>query len=480
MGVLIKGGTLVTAERTYRGDIYTEGEVIKAIGENLDVPSQTEVVDAGGCYVMPGGIDPQTHMQLPFMGTNAIDDFYTGTTAMMTGGTTMLIDFVIPGPQVPLMEAYKTWRGWGEKASGDYSFHVAITWWDDSVYNDMRTLATEYGVNSFKHFLAYKGAIMADDEILIKSFENSKDLGALVTIHAENGELVSHLQQKLVKEGWTGPEAHPLSRPPEVEGEATNRAIRIAEMVGVPVYIVHTSSKDALDAVVAARLRGQTVFSEALSQHLVIDDSVYRDKDWRTAAHHVMSPPFRPKKHQDALWHGLQSGMIQTTATDHCTFTTEQKMAGRNDFTKIPNGTGGLEDRMTILWDQGVNTGRLTMNQFVAATSSNAAKIFNIYPKKGALLEGADADIIVWDPEATRTISAKTHHQKVDFNIFEGMNVKGVNRATLSRGTVTYLDGDVRAVRGAGRYINRPCHAPYMEAVKKRHEFLKTKPVERN
>jgi dihydropyrimidinase len=344
----------------------------------------------------------------------------------------------------------------------------------------MRTLATEYGVNSFKHFLAYKGAIMADDEILIKSFENSKDLGALVTIHAENGELVSHLQQKLVKEGWTGPEAHPLSRPPEVEGEATNRAIRIAEMVGVPVYIVHTSSKDALDAVVAARLRGQTVFSEALSQHLVINDSVYRDKDWRTAAHHVMSPPFRPKKHQDALWHGLQSGMIQTTATDHCSFTTEQKMAGRNDFTKIPNGTGGLEDRMTILWDQGVNTGRLTMNQFVAATSSNAAKIFNIYPKKGALLEGADADIIVWDPEATRTISAKTHHQKVDFNLFEGMNVKGVNRATLSRGTVTYLDGDVRAVRGAGRYINRPCHAPYMEAVKKRHEFLKTKPVERN
>ena len=480
MGVLIKGGTLVTSERTFRGDIYTEGETIKAIGENLDVPANTETVDAGGCYVMPGGIDPQTHMQLPFMGTSAVDDFYTGTTAMMTGGTTMLIDFVIPGAQQPLMDAYRTWRGWAEKSSADYSFHVAVTWWDDSVYKDMRTLATEGGVNSFKHFMAYKGAIMADDEILIKSFENAKDLGALVTIHAENGELVSHLQQKFLKEGMTGPEAHPLSRPPEVEGEATNRAIRIAEMIGVPVYIVHTSSKDALDAVIAARLRGQTVFSESLSQHLVIDDSVYRNKDWRTAAHYVMSPPFRPKKHQDALWAGIQSGMIQTTATDHCTFTTEQKLMGKDDFTKIPNGTGGLEDRMTILWDQGVNTGRLTMNQFVAATSSNAAKIFNIYPKKGALLEGSDADIIVWDPEATRTISAQTHHQKVDFNIFEGMKVKGVNRVTLSRGEVTYLDGDIRAKRGAGRYINRPCHAPYMEAVKKRFEYLKQKPVERS
>ena len=208
MGVLIKGGTIVTAERTYRGDIYTEGEVIKAIGENLDVPANTETVDAGGCYVMPGGIDPQTHMQLPFMGTNAIDDFYTGTTAMMTGGTTMLIDFVIPGPEVPLMEAYKTWRGWGEKSSGDYSFHVAVTWWDDSVYNDMRTLATEYGVNSFKHFLAYKGAIMADDEILIKSFENAKELGALVTIHAEKFAQIIHPETWWV--AATGADAFPM------------------------------------------------------------------------------------------------------------------------------------------------------------------------------------------------------------------------------------------------------------------------------
>ena len=290
----------------------------------------------------------------------------------------------------------------------------------------------------------------------------------MVTVHAENGELVSHLQRRVLERGITGPEGHPLSRPPEVEGEAAHRAIRIAEMIGVPLYIVHTSSKDALDAVISARLRGQTVFSEVLSQHLVIDDSVYRDPDWRTAAHHVMSPPFRPAHHQAALWNGLTSGMIQTTATDHCSFLTEQKEAGRDDFTKIPNGTGGLEDRMSILWHHGVNRGRLTPNQFVAVTSANAAKIFNIYPRKGAILEGADADLIVWDPEKSRTISASTHHQKVDFNIFEGMEVQGVNVATVSRGNLVYQDGDLRAERGAGSYVKRPCNASYTQAIAKR------------
>ncbi|MEE2959376.1 MAG: dihydropyrimidinase [Myxococcota bacterium] len=470
MAICIKGGSIVTADRTWRGDIYCENDKIKAIGADLEVPSGTEIVDAGGCYVMPGGIDPQTHMQLPFMGTHAVDDFFTGTSAMVTGGTTMLIDFVIPSPQTRLLEAYHTWMDWAQKAAADYSFHIAVTWWGDSVPKDMETLAREHGVNSFKHFMAYKGAIMADDEILVKSFEKAKELETLVTVHAENGELVSHLQKKMLDLGITGPQGHPLSRPPEVEGEAAHRAIRLAEMIGVPLYVVHTSSKDALDAVIQARLRGQTVFSEALSQHLVIDDSVYKNPDWRTAAHHVMSPPFRPKKHQEALWHGLQAGMIQTTATDHCSFLTEQKEMGRDDFTKIPNGTGGLEDRMTILWHHGVNTGRLTPNEFVAVTSSNAAKIFNIYPQKGAIIEGADADLIVWDPEKTRTISAKSHYQKVDFNIFEGMKVQGVNVATVQRGKLLYKDGELYVEKGMGKYVNRPCGANYVKATAKRYE----------
>ncbi|MBT6325483.1 MAG: dihydropyrimidinase, partial [Bdellovibrionales bacterium] len=459
--------------------IYSENETITAIGNNLEVPSSTEVIDAQGCYVMPGGIDPQTHMQLPFMGTHAIDDFYTGTTAMMTGGTTMLIDFVIPPPNTRVMDSFNTWSEWALKSSGDYSFHVAITWWDESVKNDMTKLAADHGVNSFKHFMAYKGAIMADDEILSQSFNHIRDLGAMATVHAENGEMVAQMQQQLLQQGITGPEAHPLSRPPIVEGEAAHRAIRFAELAGIPLYVVHTSSAEAFQAVRDARLKGQLVFSEVLSQHLVLDDSVYLNKDWDTAAHYVMSPPFRPKGNQEELWKGLQSGMIQTTATDHCTFSTEQKRMGVNDFTKIPNGTGGLEDRLNILWHHGVNKGRITINEFVALTSTNAAKIFNIYPRKGAISEGADADIIVWDPTKTKTISAKTQHQVCDFNIFEGMEVKGVNRATLSRGMITYLDGDVRAQRGHGKYINRPCHSSYSQMCRKRYDLKTPSPISR-
>ncbi len=479
MAVLIKGGTLVTAEKSFRADILTEGETICAIGENLDVPSGAEVIDADGCLVMPGGIDPHTHMELPFMGTRASEDFYTGTTAAMAGGTTSIIDFVIPAPQQNILEAYKEWRSWAEKAAADYSFHVAITWWDDSVHSDMKTLTTEYGVNSFKHFMAYKGAIMADDEVLVNSFSRAKELGAICTVHAENGELVYRLQQKIFEQGIHGPEGHPLSRPPEVEGEAANRAIRIAEVLDVPLYLVHTSCIDALEAITRARLEGQRVFGEVLAQHLVINDSVYRSKDWRTAAHHVMSPPFRSSEHQEALWRGIQAGMLQTTATDHCCFCTEQKEMGKEDFRKIPNGTGGIEDRMSVLWHHGVRTGRMTPNEFVALTSTNTAKIFNIHPRKGTLDIGADADVIVWDPEATRTISAKTHHSNIDFNIYEGMEVTGNNRASLSRGQVTYLDGDVRAVRGAGRYIDRPCFAPYYDAIVKTEQRNQPTPVER-
>lgn len=467
MSVLIKGGTVVTAEQTFAADVLCRDGVIAAVGPNLDGGGQAEVIDASGCHVMPGGIDPHTHMELPFMGTVASEDFFSGTTAGLAGGTTMIIDFVIPNPQQDIMEAYRQWRGWAEKAAADYSFHVAITWWDESVRAAMATLTRDYGVNSFKHFMAYKGAIMADDEVLVNSFGRARELGAICTVHAENGELVFHLQRKLIEEGITGPEGHPLSRPPEVEGEAANRAIRIAQVMGVPLYLVHTSCSDSLQAIERARNEGQRVFGEVLAGHLLIDDSVYRHPDWNTAAAHVMSPPFRPKAHQESLWRGLQAGMLQTTATDHCCFCLPQKQMGKDDFTLIPNGTGGIEDRMGLLWHHGVNMGRLTKNEFVAATSANAAKIFNIYPRKGSVSPGADADLVVWDPELERTISKETHHQNVDFNIFEGMRVRGANIATISQGKVVYQDGELRVERGAGRYINRPVYAPYYEALEK-------------
>jgi dihydropyrimidinase len=479
MTVLLKGGTVVTADRSYRADVLCADGKIQAIGDKLDAPKGTTTIDAGGQYVMPGGIDPHTHMQLPFMGTVASDDFYTGTAAGLAGGTTMIIDFVIPNPQQNVMEAFRQWREWADKAVADYSFHVAITWWDETVGRDMETLVREHGVNSFKHFMAYKGAIMADDEILVNSFSKAIELGAIVTVHAENGELVYRLQQKIYDLGVTGPEGHPLSRPPEVEGEAANRAIRIAEVLGVPIYLVHVSSRQSLEAITRARNEGQRVYGEVLAGHLLIDDSVYRDKDFTRAAAHVMSPPFRAPEHQKALWAGLQAGNLQTTATDHCAFCAPQKAAGKDDFRLIPNGTAGVENRMEVLWHHGVSTGRLTMSEFVRATSANAAQIFNIYPRKGSVSVGADADIVVWDPAATKTISAKTHHQNIDFNIFEGMTVQGCASHTLSQGKVVYADGKLNVERGAGRYIEKPPFASYYDAMQKQAERRKPTPVRR-
>jgi len=378
------------------------------------------------------------------------------------------------------LETYHKWRGWAEKSATDYSFHVAITWWDDSVPDAMGTLCRDYGVNSFKHFMAYKGAIMADDEILVNSFTRARELGALCTVHAESGELVDHFQTKIFESGITGPEGHPQSRPPQVEGEAANRAIRFAQMIDVPLYVVHNSCAHSLNEIARARREGQRVFGEVLAGHLLVDDSVYRNPDFEFAAAHVMSPPFRPKANKEALWRGLQSGDLQTTATDHCCFCADQKAMGKDDFRKIPNGTGGIEDRMHVLWTHGVNTGRLTMSEFVAVTSTNSAKIFNIYPRKGMIAAGSDADLAIFDPQATHTISVKTHHQNVDFNIFEGMELTGINVATVSQGKVVYKDGDVRTERGVGRYVDRPCFAPYYAAVEKRSSATAPTSVDRS
>ena len=479
MSVLIKNGTIVNADQSFSADVLCADGKIQEIGSNISAPSGAEIIDAAGQFVMPGGIDPHTHMQLPFMGTVASEDFYTGTAAGLAGGTTMIIDFVIPSPQTSILEAYHQWLEWAEKSVADYSFHVAITWWDETVHADMKTLVEKYGVNSFKHFMAYKGAIMAPDEILVNSLNRALELGAMPTVHAENGEMVAQLQQKIFDMGITGPEGHPLSRPPEVEAEAANRAISIANVYGVPLYIVHVSTKQSLEAITRARNSGQKVFGEVLAGHLLVDESVYLDKNFESAAAHVMSPPFRAKEHQDALWKGLLSGNLQTTATDHCCFCADQKAAGKDDFRITPNGTAGIENRMEVLWHHGVNTGLFNMNEFVKLTSTNAAQIFNIYPRKGSISVGADADIVVWDPEKTKTISAKTHHQNIDFNIFEGMEVKGCASHTISAAKVVYANGELKVERGAGRYVDRPPYSSFYQGLDVQAEKNKPKAVKR-
>ena len=479
--VWVRGGTVVNADRQEKADVLCVDGAIAAVGPDVAalVPAGAQVIDASGQFVMPGGIDPHTHMQLPFMGTVTADDFYTGTAAALAGGTTSIIDFVIPDPQEPLLDAYRKWRGWAEKSAADYSFHVAVTWWSDSVHADMGTLVREEGINSFKHFMAYKNAIMCDDETLVNSFKRALELGAMPTVHAENGELVYLLQQEVAKMGITGPEGHPLARPPMVEAEAANRAIAIAGVLGVPIYVVHVSCTEAAQAIAAARARGQRVYGEVLAGHLVIDESVYRDPDFAKAAAHVMSPPFRAKGHQEALWQGLQSGQLHTTATDHCTFCAAQKAMGRDNFAKIPNGTGGVEERLAVIWDAGVNTGRLTPSEFVAITSANTARLFNIYPRKGLVGVGADADLVVWDPTATHTLSVKTQHSKGDYNIFEGRTVQGMPSHTISQGVVAYAQGDLRAEMGKGRYIKRPAFGPNFDAVQRRAATLQPTAVAR-
>jgi dihydropyrimidinase len=415
---------------------------------------------------------------MPFMGTVAIEDFLSGTASALAGGTTMLIDMCIPAPQQGLTDALDQWGGWAEKACADYSFHVAITWWSERVAQQMAE-CVDRGVNSFKHFMAYKGALMVDDEIMFQSFARCRDLGALPLVHAENGEAVFLLQQQLLAQGITGPEGHALSRPPAVEGEAANRAIMIARLVGVPVYIVHTSCREAHEAIARARAAGQRVYGEPLAQHLVLDESVYGSPDWDLAASRVMSPPFRGAEHRASLWDGLAAGSLHVVATDHAAFLKEQKRMGVDNFTRIPNGTGGLEERMKVVWHHGVNSGRLTPSEFVAVTSANCAKIFNVYPRKGAVMVGSDADLVVWDPTATHTIRQATHQSRLDVNVFEGITVKGVPKVTLSRGKVVWKDGALNVTRGAGRLVRRPPQAAPFAAQAVLNEAARPHPVRR-
>jgi dihydropyrimidinase len=479
MAILIRGGTAVDAMGARRADILADKGAVAAVGENLESPTGAEVIDAGGCLVMPGGIDPHTHMEFRFMGMVTADDFEWGTKAALAGGTTTIVDMCVPEPGQKLSDAYQDWRTRSKKAAGDYGYHMSITWWSDEVGAEMETCVNEYGINSFKHFMAYKGALMVDDDILYRSFRRCADLGAIALVHAENGDLVWHLQQEMLARGIKGPEAHSYSRPVEVEGEAANRAVIIAEAAGCRLYVVHTSCAPAHAAIARARARGLRVYGEPLAQHLVLTDAEYRHPNWDHAAQRVMSPPFRAPVHNEDLWHGLQSGSLQVVASDHCAFTTEQKSAGRNDFTKIPNGTGGLEDRMAVVWTAGVRNGRLTPSEFVAVVSTNIARILNIYPQKGSLQIGADADLVIWDPAATKTISARTQISRIDYNVFEGFEATGLPRVTLLRGAIAWMDGDIRAKAGQGRYLSRPPLTPEHEALTLRRGQTRVEAVAR-
>ncbi|RUV51341.1 dihydropyrimidinase [Mesorhizobium sp. M5C.F.Ca.IN.020.29.1.1] len=475
MTKVIKNGTIVTADRTWKADVLFKHGKIIAIGPDLHGDHE---FDATGCYVMPGGIDPHTHLEMPFMGTYSADDFESGTRAALAGGTTMVVDFCLPAPQQSLLEALQMWDNKTSKASCDYSFHMAITWWGKQVFDEMATVVDK-GITSFKHFMAYKGALMVDDDEMYSSFQRCADLGALPLVHAENGDVVAALSQKLLAAGNNGPEGHAYSRPPEVEGEATNRAIMIADMAGVPLYVVHVSCEQAHEAIRRARQKGMRVFGEPLIQHLTLDESEYFNKDWDHAARRVMSPPFRNKLHQDSLWAGLQAGSLQVVATDHCAFTTSQKRNGVGDFSKIPNGTGGLEDRLPVLWTTGVNTGRLTMNEFVAVTSTNIAKILNMYPKKGAIVEGADADILVWDPKRKKKITAKKQQSVIDYNVFEGFEVTGLPRYVFSRGELSIQEAELKAKPGHGEFVAREPNAAVNRALSTWKEISAPRKVER-
>jgi dihydropyrimidinase len=476
MSTVIKGGTVVTADMSYAADVLVDRGIITAIGPNL---SGDRTLDASGCYVMPGGIDPHTHLEMPFMGTTSADDFSTGTRAALSGGTTMVVDFVLPAPGQSLLDALGSWHQKAGKAASDYSFHMAVTWWSEEVWREMAGVVAR-GVNTFKHFMAYKGSLMVNDDEMYQSFLRCAELGALPLVHAENGDVVARLQQKYMAAGTTGPEGHAYSRPPEVEGEATNRAVMIADAAGVPLYVVHVSSELAHEAIRRARALGRRVYGEPLIQHLTLDETEYFNRDWDHAARRVMSPPFRDKVNQDSLWAGLASGSLQVVATDHCAFTSEQKRMGAGDFTRIPNGTGGLEDRLPVLWTKGVAAGRLTMNEFVAVTSTNIAKILNIYPRKGAVLAGADADLVVLDPKARKTIRASSQHSIIDYNVFEGIEVSGLPRFTLSRGDLVYADGKLSVEDGHGGFVERPPNAPVSQALSSWKALTTPQPVARS
>ncbi len=457
MGILIKNGTVVTASERMLADVLCDEGRVVAIGQDLEKRhAKDEVIDASGQLVLPGAVDPHVHLALPFMGTVSIDDYEAGTAAAVAGGTTTVIDFAIPAAGQSLLEGLKEWEAKSKIAVADYTYHLAVTGWSDRTAEEMRIAVQEKGITSFKVFMAYKGAIMVDDDALYNVMQQAAKLGAVVTVHAENGDAVAHLQKELVAAGKLAPRFHALSRPSSVEGEATGRALMMARLHGATAYIVHMTCRESVEALARAKAAGQHCYGETCPQYLLLDDSVYEKHDFEGAAF-VMSPPIRPRAggHQDALWAHVQDGLLASIGTDHCPFTFEQKKMGRDNFTLIPNGGTGIEERLALLYTYGVTEGRITLERMVDLLCTSPARIFGLYPRKGSITVGGDADLVVWDPASERTISARSHRSRCDRNIFEGFRVKGKPSHVIVNGRVQVKDGDLRVERGAGRFLKR-------------------------
>jgi dihydropyrimidinase len=457
MRILIKNGHIVTAVDSYLADLLIEGETIAMIGKDLEkiVGEVDQIIDAQDRLVIPGGIDPHTHLDLPFGGTSSSDDFETGTRAAAFGGTTTIIDFAVQYRGQALNEALDTWFGKSEgKASIDYGFHLIVTDLPDERLPELKAMIDQ-GVTSFKLFMAYPGVFLVDDGTIFKAMTTAGESGGLICMHAENGVVIDVLVKRALAQGRTAPKYHALTRPTKAEAEGVHRAIAIAEMANSPVYIVHLSCYDALKEVQAARDLGLPVFAETCPQYLLLDYSYYEQEGFE-GAKYVMTPPLRDKQNQELLWRGLRSNDLQVISTDHCPFCfKEQKELGRNDFSQIPNGGPGVENRMSLIYHHGVAAGRINLNRFVELTSTAAAKIFGLFPKKGTIAVGSDADLVIFDPNREQTISAATHEMRVDYSAYEGWKVRGVTETVLSRGKVILENGEWKGKPGDGRFIKR-------------------------
>lgn len=456
MALLIKNGEIITGSSRFVADIWCEGETVTSIGRDLPAPAGAEVVDATGKFVFPGFIDPHTHIYLPFMGTFSKDTYLTGTQAAVAGGTTTIFDMCCPSRAEDPAEGFATWLAKAEgNACCDYSFHMGVTKFDGRTEAQLRAIV-EAGLQSFKIFLAYKGAFGIDDAELLATLRLARELGVVTAAHCENETLVSELQKRLLSEGKTGPAWHHESRPPRVEAEGVHHLMTFAEATGAPVYIVHLSCREALEEAVRARLRGVDVQIETLIQHLVLDKTC-AERPAFEGAKFVMSPPLREKSNQPVLWNALRQGLINTVGTDHAPFDFEtQKPMGLSDFTKIPNGIPSLEDRVSLLYTHGVRPGRIDIHTFVNAASTNAAKIFNLFPKKGTIQPGSDADLVVFDPEYRGTLSAKSQVSAVDYSAFEGWEICGRAAVVTVRGEVAARDGKFTGKTGRGKFLRRP------------------------
>ncbi len=457
MSVLIKNGRVITAVDDYMGDVYIENETVSLIGKNLEVEAD-EVIDATGKYLFPGGLDPHTHLDMPFGGTTSADDFETGTRAAAHGGTTTLIDFAIQTKGHSTLEALDTWHAKADgKTAIDYGFHMIVTDLEDNRLHEMKMLA-DAGVTSYKLFMAYPGVLYVDDGTIYRAMRQAGENGTVVCMHAENGIVIDEIVKIALAEGKTEPKYHALTRPTRMEAEGVHRAISIAEVAQVPVYIVHLSSSDALEQVMLARNRGVHAFAETCPQYLFLDDSYYEQEGFE-GAKYVMTPALRKKWNQDELWKGLRFGDLQSISTDHCPFCfKDQKILGINDFSKIPNGGPGVENRMSLVYNGGVNSGRISLNKFVELTSTAAAKTFGLFPKKGTIAVGSDADIVIFDPHRKETISIKnacTHHMRVDYNAYEGFEVTGFTETVLSRGKIIIDKCEYVGKKGDGRFLKR-------------------------